>query len=512
MTLVKDSVVVSAIRRALLWLWAEVRSSVLGRVISWLWDQGRHSRFVTFLRREGHMDRLWEASFSFRVLNGVLNAPGTFFRFLRRKTGGRLEGGILRLLSDHYAVVLGLFFAVMLLVEHTHWNNLYAVIAAFVLLFVLYAVHAMRQDRPIRVGAAGPFLLLYLILVVYAFLNSASRSDSLRFLLFHLCAVVLIYLLVSGLRQERELRRFVYVLLGTVTLLGLYAIYQRITGVEVDDLLMDLTMDLNRGIPGRVYATFENPNNFAEILVMTIPLYLAVLLSRKSGREKCLVLLCMIPPLVAIGMTYSRSGWIGLVIALLVFVALKDWRILPLILVLGAILVPLLPQSILNRILTLGVLGEDSSTNTRFLIYQEFWPLLRDRWLTGVGLGSDVVLKVLSEDYVPVHSFLHYAHSHNNYVQILAEMGALGLLSYLAFALNSLKKGVRTVCARRAPRETENYTAALVSSLVGVMVMGIVEYTWFYPRVMFLFFAVLGLIAACAAVEKDAPEPISESR
>ena len=40
-------------------------------------------------------------------------------------------------------------------------------------------------------------------------------------------------------------------------------------------------------------------------------------------------------------------------------------------------------------VLTLGVLGEDSSTNTRFLIYQEFWPLLRDRWLTGVGLGTD---------------------------------------------------------------------------------------------------------------------------
>lgn len=509
MTAVKESQILMALRRVLLWLWAQLEDSCLGRFAAWIWRGGRNSALVGFVRREGAMDRDWESSRCHRVLDRLLNAPGTFCKFLRRKTAGMGDSwvfGALGFVGRHFALFGGLFFAAMVMLFNSYWNNLYGVMGAFALLVLLYIGFARRRERSIRTAAAGPFMPIYILAVLYAFAISPSYSESLRFLLFQLTGIVLVYLMVSGLRSLKDLRTFIYILLAAVTLAGLYGCYQRILGVEPDDSLVDMTLDLNKNMPGRIYSTYGNPNNFAELLVLTIPLYLAAIFNEKRTKMKLLVFLFMLPPILAIAMTYSRSSWIGLVLALLLFVTLKNWRLLPLVLVLGLLALPFLPASIYNRILSIGVL-EDSSTSYRFHIYREFFLLLRDKWLTGVGLGSDVVYDAIKSGYPQMANGYYPVHAHNNYVQIWAEMGAVGLLGYLGLVLNSFKRGVRAVCARRLPAEAENYLIALVGSLAGILVISIAEYTWFYPRVMFMFWSVIGLIGACIYVGKGEVRP-----
>ena len=88
-------------------------------------------------------------------------------------------------------------------------------------------------------------------------------------------------------------------------------------------------------------------------------------------------------------MTYSRSSWLGLALAAVIFLALMDWRFLPAMLVVGGCAIPFLPRSILNRILTIGNM-KDSSARYRIAIYEDTARLLKDYGVTGVGLGSDV--------------------------------------------------------------------------------------------------------------------------
>ncbi len=501
MTAIKESRILSALWCAILWTWGQLTDSLLGRCIAMLWRGGRGSVLLAWIRREGALDRQWQDSRWFSLLDRVLNAPGTFCQFLRRKTekyGDSWVFGLLGFIGRHFALFGGLFFAGMILLFNSYWNNLYAVLAMALFLVLLYIGAARQQGRSIHTAAAGPYLPLYVLFVLYAFISSPDVGESVRFLLFQLTGVLIVYLLASSLRQLKELRTFVYILLAAVTLAGLYGCYQRFLGVEPDDSLVDMTLDLNKNMPGRVYSTFGNPNNFAELLVLVIPLYLAVILNEKRKGIKLLALLCTLPPLIAMGMTYSRSGWIGLVLAVLLFVALENWRLLPVILLLGLLALPFLPASIYNRILSIGAL-EDSSTSYRFHIYREFFLLLRDKWLTGVGLGSDVVYDAI-KTYPQMANGYYPVHAHNNYVQIWAEMGILGLFSYLALVLNSLKRGIKAVCARRLPTEATHYTAALAGSLLGILVISIAEYTWFYPRVMFMFWAVIGLLASCVSL------------
>ena len=120
-------------------------------------------------------------------------------------------------------------------------------------------------------------------------------------------------------------------------------------------------------LPGRIYSFFDNPNNFAELLAMLIPFLLALFLNARGWRGKVLSALSLVPCLVAIGMTYSRSSWIGLAIAVAVFLVLLDRRFLVAFLVVGLCAIPLLPDTIVNRILTIGNMN-DSSLRYRFAI------------------------------------------------------------------------------------------------------------------------------------------------
>lgn len=64
---------------------------------------------------------------------------------------------------------------------------------------------------------------------------------------------------------------------------ALYGCYQSYIGVDIVASQQD--MNLNQGMPGRVYSFFDNPNNFAEQLAMLLPLNLALFLNSRLAGE-----------------------------------------------------------------------------------------------------------------------------------------------------------------------------------------------------------------------------------
>ena len=251
-------------------------------------------------------------------------------------------------------------------------------------------------------------------------------------------------------------------------------------------------MTVNAGMPGRVYSFFDNPNNFAEQLVMLLPLNFALFLNCR-WRGKVLSLISLGLGLVAIGATYGRASWIGLALAVVVFLALLDWRWVPVILVLGVAAIPFLPETIYNRILTIGN-SEDSSIQYRFTIYDTTANLMKDYWVRGVGLGSDVMKQVF-QTYPTNFDGSYPIHTHNNYLQMWGETGIWGILSFLGLLVWQLKRGVKAFLAAQ-DRRVKRLLAAAVGAFCGILVIGLAEYTWFYPRNMFTYWFLFGVIAA----------------
>lgn len=453
-----------------------------------------------FAWREGAVSKAWSGSISCRLFTAIVNIPCAIVKALykagRPVWDASLFCRLLRALGGASFFFMGLFMMVMLMAPHSMWNNTYALLGAMALTALFIAGSASRRQYRLELDTLGPYMTIYMAFICLALLGSLSTHMSMRFFAFHLTSFLLVLVVVSSIHKYEQLQLMVSLAVLGLSVAALYGCYQGHIGVEVVPSQQDMVV--NAGMPGRVYSFFDNPNNFAEQLEMLLPLNLALFLNcRWRGKLLSFISLCL--GVAAIGFTYGRASWIGLTLAVLVFVALLDWRWIPVLIVLGLAAVPFLPETIYNRILTIGN-TEDSSTQYRFAIYDTTANLMKDYWVRGVGLGSDIMKKVF-QTYPTNFDGSYPIHTHNNYLQMWGEAGIWGILSFLGLLVWQLKKSVKAFQAAADPR-VKRMLAAAGGAFCGICVIGLAEYTWFYPRNMFTYWFLFGVIAACVKLVK----------
>ena len=166
-------------------------------------------------------------------------------------------------------------------------------------------------------------------------------------------------------------------------------------------------------------------------------------------------------------------------------------KLIPGFLLLGLCAIPFLPDTIFNRILTIFNL-EDTSTSSRFPLYQAALALLWERPVRGAGLGIDAVQLALDHKNL-YHGAAPFVHAHNLYLQIWLETGLIGILSYLAAMISTLKAGAKA-CKLRCPREVRLVTIGAAAGVAGVLLDCMADYLWIYPRVMVIFWFVFAIL------------------
>ncbi|MDR0292747.1 MAG: O-antigen ligase family protein [Oscillospiraceae bacterium] len=411
-----------------------------------------------------------------------------------------------RLLKD-LPLASGLLIGLLFVIPHDLFNNLLSfavllLVTGLVLLGVLngsvkgFAMHRM-----------GGYMAVFWFLVFLNGLVSPSFSLSLRFLLFHLTAFLGLLVTRTALTDRRGLTRFVAALLAAAALSGLYGCFQSVTGVKVVDSQVDVLLNIN--MPGRIYSFFENPNNFAEILVLTLPLFAALFFAAETMPGKRAAFLAALPAAASLLLTFSRSGWMAFGLSVVIFFYLTHRWVVPVLLALALAAVPVLPASIRDRVFSMFT-GSDSSIQYRAFIRGIYRPEVSAHWLGGSGLGSDVVRSGLLR-YYEIHSELEIPwwriapHAHNLYLQIWAELGIAGAASFAGAMLTFFRRGVSALFSALK----RNYIAAAgLAGLAGALVIGFVEYVWFYPRAMLMFWLVAGITLSALRLG-GGEEPVS---
>ena len=300
-----------------------------------------------------------------------------------------------------------------------------------------------------------------------------------------------------------KLLAFIY---AAVILTSLYAIIQRKFGlVYVSASFTDLK--LNTGIPSRVTSTLDNPNNFSEFLVLFMPLCAAFAGTRKKQLSCVVLLIGLAFPAVALIMTYSRSGWISLMLAAFVYIWLRNKKLIPLFIALALLAIPLLPSTIITRLTSivtsfLGSSGHiDSSAQHRFALWQGVEYMIRDYGVSGIGLGP-AAFASLYPLYAQPLAIDGAAHTQSLYLELILETGILGFVSFMWLALRSIKNSV--IARRGSSTLTKTVLIACAASFIGIAFSCIVEYIWFYPRDLFAYFILLGVsYAAISMAEKE---------
>lgn len=473
-------------------------------VAAWVERRLDGSCIMSVLCRQGRVTGAWEDSLSCRILHGLMNLPGMLlhklYQWLQPIFEGSFFSGLAFEMGEGTAIAMSWLVILLWCLPYKRWNNAYH-LTAFVLILLLFYVCGMRNSKArIAVEQIGFYPTVFFATICLAAVFSTYPATSKRFLIYHISAALCVLLTASIAQNEEDLKRLAAGGGCAATVASLYAVYQRIQGVEVKEAYVDLATNPN--MPGRVDSFYDNPNTFAEVLILLLPLLVALMFSSRRWISRLMAAGCFAVGILALGMTYSRGSWLGLACAAVVFVFLWRPKLIPLFAVACIACVPLIPDTITTRILSITNMS-DTTTSSRFPLYKAALETIKSSPISGAGLGTTTV-----QQYIKVRNLYHgrapYVHAHNIYLEIWVEAGILGLLSFVGAMLCNIKNMARTV-RHSESSAARTITAACCAAMCGIMVTGMADNPWNYPRVMVIFWFVfaLGIAGIRVCTEKN---------
>jgi O-antigen ligase len=190
--------------------------------------------------------------------------------------------------------------------------------------------------------------------------------------------------------------------------------------------------------------------------------------------------------LVALAMTQARNAWIGTAIALMVLLAIRNWRLTLIVPVAAALVLTVGPASLRDRAFS-SFTGNDPASRDRLAMLAMGKAMVRDHPLFGVG--PEMVEKVYPKYRVPNAVNPTNPHLHNVPMQIAAERGLIALgvwIWFIAVAAWDLYRQVRSGPAI-------SVAATGLAAIVGMLFAGLFEYNFGDSEFLMLFLGLLSL-------------------
>jgi tetratricopeptide (TPR) repeat protein len=343
------------------------------------------------------------------------------------------------------------------------WVGMCVVIAAAAWLGHMAAV---RRLRLARTGMGLPALALLALAAVSTF-RSPYPMASINRLLDWLSYAALFFVLVNATAEGGLDRRFFLRLLwASAFAVAVYGLFQQFVSFplmrrEIEAhpvrVLTDLRMgeeflgDLMARASGRIFGTFLLSNTFAGFLALVVPGFVGYVLDRlRSGdRGKAFLgasALWVAGALACLLLTYSKGGWVAFGVGMLAFCAVlgKDLlrRHARLLLGVAAAAVAAFALLLALRIVPTQIFRDAiPSLGVRAGYWRGAMDMALDHPLGGVGLAT------FGSHYPRYRPLLGHPaqEAHNDYLQVLAELGVPGLLAFLwlwlAYLRNASAKG-----------------------------------------------------------------------
>lgn len=218
----------------------------------------------------------------------------------------------------------------------------------------------------------------------------------------------------------------------------LFLIFSLIGAVGIS-LYGEILLMVNSGsLFGKRFAAMSNSMTSGSLLMMMILMGIGFILTRGQGRGRRIFLgILMIPILLAVVLTLTRSALLGLLggVGLMVLLSHRRWFFVFLVLLLvGVVLLVTIGESVLPSLiykrLNFNYLLTGANTLARLEMWQGGWEMVKDRPLLGMG---DRSLDSIAPNYYGDADTVYFGHLHSNFVQLAVIWGIPGLLLGLFF-------------------------------------------------------------------------------
>jgi len=201
---------------------------------------------------------------------------------------------------------------------------------------------------------------------------------------------------------------------------------------------------------------------------------------------------------VTLLMTFTRSAWLGWLVAIFVVLALKRPRLLMYAVPAAIVVLVLLPLPYFARVVS-SFDTRQSSNFDRIRMFQGGVEIIKDYPLLGVGPGN--MKEVYPLYRKPDAPRFRIPHLHNNMLQLWAERGILALAAYLLLNVLFLRE-----CARAWRGPNARYAEMGVAVAVGLFVAGMFEFNFGDTEVFLALLDVFALVIAFTSCHSERSE------
>ncbi|MFS0514283.1 IctB family putative bicarbonate transporter [Nostoc sp. UIC 10607] len=375
------------------------------------------------------------------------------------------------------------FWLLLTLSDEATPTNVSSVTPIHLLVLLYWGIAAVATAlSPVKKAALNDLATLTLYLLLFALCARVLRSPRLR------SWIIIVYLHISLIVSVYGLRQWFF---GATALA---------TWVDPESPLSKTT---------RVYSYLGNPNLLAGYLLPAVIFSLVAIFAWQSWLKKALALTMLLVNTACLILTFSRGGWIGLVVAVLAVMALlvywksvempRFWRTWSLPIVLGGLLGVLVLAVIFipafnQRVFSIFADRKDSSNNFRLNVWDAVFEMIRDRPIFGIGPGHNSFNKVYPLYQRPRFTALS---AYSIFFEVTVETGFVGLACFLWLIIVTFNTAFLQVRRLRQFRSVEGFwLIGAIAILLGMLAHGTVDTVWYRPEVNTLWWLIVALIAS----------------
>ena len=351
------------------------------------------------------------------------------------------------------------------------------------LLFIKYVAikenrKVLKEKLPRILREPASYLsIMLLLLMMVSVLQSTSIFLSLKEIFRFGLALGLYLLIILEFSTKKAIHRLIKMIYYPAFLVLLYGIFQQFTGHGVSSYV--------NGVTPRIDSTFGQPNLYAGyIILLFYPLFF-VAMKEKSKKHKYFYFLELLLMLVSIVYTYSRNGWLSLILGCIVVSIIYNWKLLfPLIaMIIGAVAIPAVHERF-N-----GVFANDG----RVKIWKVAVKAIEEHPISGIGIGN---FQPFNNEYIIQHPEFNTGenilHTHNVYLKMFAELGVVGLIVFLIFSIVIIVKAVKV--ARNFDGELKSIATGIGVTFFTFYLVNMFDNLLFAPKIMNYYFIFIGIL------------------
>jgi len=356
-------------------------------------------------------------------------------------------------------------------------------------------------------------VLSFIAICIFSLIWSNSFFVSLKELPLFLAGPLLYFIITNNINNKRQIDRILNILLIIGGLFGIYGILQY-NGIDFSFW----TRNIGRQ---QVFGLFGNVNFFAEYLIVPLPIAVSLFFFSQNKMKKLLLLIAILAMGTSLTVTFTRGSYLGfgasLIFMFFLFLTSRGKNfvnnnkkifiiILAVVIIITFLFVVPTPLNksgtVISKIksrISVSQLTQSSSIKRRIATWKFTVLMIKDHPLIGSGIGTYKynTLRYQAEFFEQGENRSLYPHgfadkAHNEYLQLWAEMGIVGLGIFIWLIISYFSCGLK-ILRKIKDEYSQGIIIGLMGAVVAVLVDGIFGFPLHLPATIVLFWLALGL-------------------